>query len=194
MLKNLKEKVDYLKENYFWPALSELEGKVLEIGFGEGENFNHYPSHCEIYALEKSDKEIQQLKDNNAMFKYTNVKFFKGKAESLPFEDNFFNAVIASLVLCSVDSTETALKEIERVLKPGGKFILLEHARSKNRIIGKLENIFSELHAWFFNNCHLNRDPLLLINKEGFEILAEKEVPYIFGRAVFIIIRKEKRS
>lgn len=187
MLKNLKEKVDYLKKNYFDPALSELKGKVLEIGFGEGESLNHYISNCEIFALEKSEKKIHQLKD-----KYSNVKFFKGKAESLPFENDFFDAVAVSLVLCSVESIEMAIKEIERVLRPDGKFILLEHARSKDKIVGKLEDIFSRPHAWFFRDCHLNRDPLLLINKEDFESLAEKEVPYIFGRAVFAIISKKK--
>jgi len=187
MLKHLKKKVLYMKHNYFYPALLELKGKILEIGFGEGESLNHYPSNCEIFALEKSDKKIQQ---NN--IKYPNVKFFGGKAESLPFENDFFESVVVSLVLCSVESIEIAIKEIERVLKPGGKFILLEHAKSNNRIIGKLEDIFSKPHAWLFKSCHLSRDPLLLINKETFELSIKEEVPYILGRVVFAIIQKRR--
>jgi len=187
MLKSFKRKVDFLKENYFYPALSKLEGKVLEIGFGDGESFNHYNPHCQIFALEKSEEKIQQLKNKD----YLNIKFFKGEAEMLPFDDNFFDAVVVSLVLCSVDSLEKAIMEIERVLKPGGKFIMLEHTRSKTKIIGKLEDIFSKPHAWLFENCHLNRDPLLFITKkENLTLMVKKELPYIFGRVMFATVQK----
>jgi len=170
-----------MKHNYFYPALSELKGKVLEIGFGEGENLKHYPSNCQIYALEKEDKKIENIKDKDP-----NVKFFEGKAENLPFENNFFDVVVVSLVLCSVDSIEKAIKEIERIIKPDGKFILLEHVRSENRVVGKLQDIITTPYSWIDNNCHLNRNPLLFINKNIFNLSIEAQVSYFLGsRLVF---------
>lgn len=189
MLKSFKIKVDYLKENYFYPTLSKLEGKVLEIGFGEGESFNYYNPGCQIFALEKSEEKIQKLKNKN----FSNIKFFKGKAEELPFEDNFFDAVVTSLVLCSVDSLEKSIEEIKRVLKSEGKLVMLEHTRSENKILGKLEDIFSDLHAWLFENCHLNREPLILAKKEGFKSLKEIKIPYFFGNIIFALLKKNQR-
>jgi len=179
MLKHLKKKVLYMKHNYFYPALSELKGKILEIGFGDGESLNHYHSNCEIFALEKLDKKIQQLKNNNA--KYLNVKFFKGKAESFPFENDFFDAVVVSMVLCSVESIKKAIEEIERVLKPGGKLIFLEHISSENRVIKMFQDILAKPHALIDNNCHLNRNPIININKEIVDISLETLIPYFLG-------------
>ena len=189
MLKSFKRKVDFLKENYFYPALSKLEGRVLEIGFGEGESFNYYNPHCQIFALEKREEKIQQLKNKD----HLNIKFFKGEAEKLPFEDNFFDAVVVSLVLCSVDSLEKTIKEVKRVLKPEGKFIMLEHTRSENKILGKLEDIFSDLHARLFQNCHLNRKPSVLAKKEGFRLVKEIKIPYFFGDIIFALLKKTKK-
>jgi len=182
MLKHFKQKVLQMKHQHFYPALSKLRGRVLEIGFGSGEGLAYYSSNCEVFALEKSDN----------LTGYKNVKFFKGKAESLPFQDNFFDAVVLSFVLCSVNSLDTAMREIERVLKPEGKFVLLEHIRSENKMIGKLQDILAEPYSWIAKNCHPNRNPLLFINNDSFHLAVEIQVPYILGRLVFSQAYKKK--
>jgi len=182
-----------MKQEYFCPALSKLKGKVLEIGFGRGKSLDYYFDKCEIFFLEKSDKKIQKAK-KNSQGKHKNIKFFKGKAESLPFGDNFFDAVVVSFVLCSVNSLETAIGEIERVLKSKGKLILLEHVRSENKVIGKLQDIFTKPYSLIFKNCHPNRNPLLFINKDIFDLSIEIKTPYILGRLVFAEAYKKPGS
>ncbi|MBU2564468.1 class I SAM-dependent methyltransferase [Patescibacteria group bacterium] len=173
-----------MKHKYFYPALSKLKGRILEIGFGDGESLVYYSSDCGVFALEKSDKKIQTKK--NSRVKYKNVKFFKGKAESLPFEDAFFDGVVVSFTLCSVSSIDISMNEIVRVLKPGGKFILLEHVRSEKKIIAKLQDIFAKPYSWIAKNCHPNRNPLLFINKDIFELSIEVKNSYILGNLVFV--------
>jgi len=185
MLKHLKQKVHYMKHKYFYPALSKLRGKVLEIGFGKGESLDYYFDKCEIFFIEKSDKKIQRAK-KNTQDKHKNINFFKNKAENLPFKDNFFDAVVVSFVLCSVNSLEMTIREIERILKPKGKLVLLEHIRSENKMIGKLQDIFAKPYSLIFKNCHPNRNPLLFINKNIFELSIEVKTPYILGNLVFV--------
>jgi len=183
MFKHLKQKVLRMKYQHFYPTLPKLRGRVLEIGFGDGESLAYYSSNCEVFALEKSDKKLHAQK--NRSVEYKNVKYIKGEAESLPFEDNFFDAVVISFVICSVNSMERVMSEIERVLKPYGKFIFLEHVKSNNKVIGKLQDIFAEPHSWIAKNCHPNRNPLSFINKASFCLSVKKEVPYILGSLVF---------
>jgi ubiquinone/menaquinone biosynthesis C-methylase UbiE len=173
-----------MKEQYFYPALSRLEGRVLEIGFGKGESLAYYPDSCELYFLEKSDKKIQKA-EKNSYGRSKNIKFFKGEAENLPFEDNFFDAVVVSFVLCSVNSLEKTIEEIERVLKPGGKFILLEHVRSGNKLIGKFQDILTKSFSWMVNNCHFNRNLIPFINRNNFFHLTNVEIAYILGNLIF---------
>lgn len=183
MLKHLKQKVLKMKHQYFCLALSKLKGRILEIGFGSGESLTYYSSNCEVFALEKSNKMIQLQKDSSV--EYKNVKFFKSKAEDLPFEDGFFDGVVVSFVLCSVNSINMAMNEIERVLKPGGKFILLEHVRSEKKIVAKLQDILAKPYSWITKNCHPNRNPLLFINKDIFNLSIKVKTPYILGDLVF---------
>lgn len=184
MLKHLKQKVHIMKHKYFYPSLSKLKGRILEIGFGRGESLAYYSSDCKVFGVDKSGKKIQSQKNNS--FEYKNVKFLKGKAESLPFEDNFFDAVVVSFVLCSVNSVETAIREIERMLKPGGKLIILEHIRSENKIRGKLQDILAEPYSWIAHNCHPNRNPLLFINRKVFDLSFKVKISYILGNLVFV--------
>jgi len=191
MLKHLKQKVFYMKHQYFYPALSKLKGRVLEIAFGRGQSLAYYSNNCEVFALEKSDKKIQIAK-KNSYGEDKNVKFFKSEAESLPFEDNFFDAAVVSFVLCSVNSLEKSIREIERVLKPKGKLILLEHVRSEKKVIGKLQEIFAKPYSLIFKNCHPNRNPLLFINDKRFLFAINIKVHYMLGKLVFVEAYKKE--
>lgn len=183
MLGHLKQKVIQTKQQHFYPALSKLKGRILEIGFGNGESLDYYPSNCEIFALEKSDKKVKA--QNKSLAEHKNVRFFKGEAESMPFENNFFNAVVVSFVLCSVNSLDMAMREIERVLKPYGKFIFLEHVRSENKVIGTIQDILAKPYSRIAKNCHPNRNPLLLLSNDIFDLSIEVQVPYILSKLVF---------
>lgn len=182
MFKSLREKVSNIKNEQFYPALSQLSGKILEVGFGDGESFTHYPSNCQVFALEKTEKRIQR--QQNRSKKSKDVKIFKGKVEDLHFEDNFFDAVVISFVLCSVNSIEKSVGEIERVLKPGGRFILLEHVRSENVIIRILQDIIAEPYSLVAGNCHPNRNPLPIIERICFNVYIKSKIPYLFSKLV----------
>ncbi len=191
MFRHPKQKVLQIKHQHFYPALSKLKGRILEIGFGNGESLDYYPSNCKIFALEKSDKKIKEQK--NSLTAHKNVFFSKGEAESLPFEGGFFDAVAISFVLCSVNSLDMAMREIERVLKPGGKFIFLEHVRSENKVIGRLQDILVKPYSRIAKNCHPNRNPILLLNNDIFDLSFKVKVPYILSKLVFTQAYKRQR-
>ena len=158
---------------------------LLDVGCGTGFSLDYF-SVKKAFGIDPAEKLVE---------KYSGSQDIQvASAENLPFEDNFFDAVVVSLVLCSVDSLEKTMAEIKRVLKPEGKLIMLEHTRSENKILGKLEDIFSDLHARLFQNCHLNRKPSVLAKKEGFRLVKEIKIPYFFGDIIFAILKKTKNS
>lgn len=191
MFRHPKQKVLQIKHQHFYPALSKLKGRILEIGFGNGESLNYYPSNCEIFALEKSDKKVKAQK--NSLIEHKNVRFSKGEAERLSFDNNYFDVVVVSFVLCSVNSLDMAMREIGRVLKPCGKFIFLEHVRSENKVIGILQDIVAKPYSRIAKNCHPNRNPLLLLNNDIFDLSIKVQVPYILSKLVFTQAYKRQR-
>ena len=191
MFRHPKQKVLQMKHQHFYPALSKLKGRILEIGFGNGESLDYYPSNCEIFALEKSDKKVKAQK--NSLIEHKNVRFSKGEAERLSFDNNYFDVVVVSFVLCSVNSLDMAMSEIERVLKPGGKFIFLEHIKSENKVIGRLQDIVAKPYSWISKNCHPDRNPLLFIDNDIFDLSIEVKVPYILSKLVFTQAYKKQR-
>ena len=175
----LKKQISEIKTDYFYPSIKTLKGNILEIGFGKGENFKLFSDKSEIYAIEKKEKYL----DNNIALK-RNIYMKKGVAEDIPFEDAFFDAVVISFVLCSVDSIEKSLEEIYRVLKKGGKVILLEHIKSDSKITFVIQKMINGIQSLFIS-CRLDKDPRLFINHSRFKILKEKVFnnnlePYLF--------------
>ena len=107
----------------------------------------------------------------------------------MPFQNDFFEAVVASFVFCSVDSVEKAVQETKRVLKKGGKLILLEHIKCDNKFILAIQGMLTQIQALFLIECHLNRDPRSFIQNASFQIIKGKIYrnsfePYLYLEAI----------
>ncbi len=136
-------------------------GKVLEVGFGTGANYPFY-DFSKVEKLVASDIKNHTLKGQN-------VEFIEASIESLPFADNSFDTIVASLILCSVENPAIAVKEIERVLKPSGRYIFMEHVRPA----GKIGSMFDKLnYIWkaFSKGCQINKNTLSLIEQLDWKI------------------------
>jgi ubiquinone/menaquinone biosynthesis C-methylase UbiE len=150
--------------------LAGLSGRVLEVGAGQGRNFRHYPETVtEVVALEPDDT-LRTAAERAAVSAPVTVTVKAGEAADLPGEDGAFDAVVASLVLCSVDDLPGALAEMRRVLRPGGQLRFYEHVRSPHRCAGLLEDAITPLWSRAGGGCHPNRDTEAAIKAAGFDV------------------------
>jgi ubiquinone/menaquinone biosynthesis C-methylase UbiE len=155
--------------------LKNVYGDVLEIGAGTGLNLEHYPGAVGSLVLSEPDKHMrEQLKQKLPAINQP-VKVSTGTAEEIDAENESYDFVVASLVCCSVINLESALLEIRRVLKPGGRLVFLEHvaaqAGTKRR---RWQNLIDPFWRRLAGNCHLNRETESAILAAGFEILEIK--------------------
>lgn len=146
------------------------KGKVLEIGAGTGLNFAHYKDGAEVtatepdpYMIEKARKRLSDLGRP--------IDLRQASAEELPFEDDTFDTVVGTLVMCSVARPKKALAEIRRVLKPGGEYRFYEHVRYRHPFGAFWQDLILPVWRWFGAGCHPNRDTGGLIQEAGFEIV-----------------------
>ena len=137
--------------------VSQATGETLEIGAGTGLNLMHYSKAVPILVALEPDASMRDRAKNRSHT--ANTQFIDGNVESLPFQDGIFDSVVATLVFCSVEHPDTGLKEIYRVLKPGGKFLLLEHVRRNTPIAGRFLDALTPLWSKIGSGCHLNRNP-----------------------------------
>jgi len=138
---------------------SQAKGEhILEVGVGTGKNFAFYPSQARMTAIDFSPKMLEQAKRKRER-KQLDVHLDLMDVQRLYFADNSFDTVIASFVFCSVPQPRKGLKEIYRVLKPGGQLILLEHVLSSNKIMAALMNLLNPLFVHVFG-ANINRETL----------------------------------
>lgn len=124
---------------------SKVEGKnILEAGVGTGKNFPYYPENADVTAIDFSKKMLSRAREK-AQKQELKVRLFQMDVQNLEFEDSAFDTVVASFVFCSVPDPVRGLTEVERVCRPGGKVVLLEHVLSANRILAWLMNLANPL-------------------------------------------------
>jgi ubiquinone/menaquinone biosynthesis C-methylase UbiE len=151
--------------------LANARGRVLEIGVGTGLSFPHYPREVEeLVGIEPSEPMLRRARRRAAGLG-REVKLVQAPAEALPFEDRSFDTVVTLAVLCSVDDPPRALAEIRRVLRPGGRFVFLEHVRADDAQLARRQDRYERPWGWFTCGCHPNRDTLAAIEAAGFEVV-----------------------
>jgi ubiquinone/menaquinone biosynthesis C-methylase UbiE len=147
--------------------LAGVEGVVLEIGAGTGANLRHYAAATRVVALEPDPSMAKRLPAKIAEATVP-VEFVTGRAEEIPFPDASFDAVVSTLVLCSVADPPAVLAEVDRVLKPEGRLVLLEHVRGTGRT-ARWQDRLTGVHRKLAGNCHLNRDTRAALDAAGFD-------------------------
>jgi ubiquinone/menaquinone biosynthesis C-methylase UbiE len=149
-------------------ACSQAEGDVLEIAAGTGRNLRYYPPGLRITAIELSP-EMLEIARREAMAVGRDADLRVGDAQALEFPDESFDTVVCTLSLCTIPNDRAAVAEVRRVLRPGGRFVLLEHVRSPVRAIRIGQRLLEPLMLRFEHD-HLLREPLEHLRAEGFEV------------------------
>jgi SAM-dependent methyltransferase len=176
--------------------LAGLEGRVLELGAGNGLNFSHYPALVtEVVAVEP-EPYLRERALAEASRAPVQVRVVPGTADSLPADDGELDAVVASLVLCSVPDQERALAELRRVLRPGGELRFYEHVLAEDATRARRQRRLDPVWTRLVGGCHLDRDTVAAIERAGFELeacrrfdfvssfLTRPAAPHVIGRAV----------
>lgn len=153
--------------------LSKATGQVLEIGSGTGINFPLYRNVEKVIATEPSLDMIErsQLKHQQSVVP---IEIVQASAEALPFVDNSFDTVVATLVFCTIPNPDKAIQELIRVCKPGGRILLFEHVKLGNGLLGWLQELLTPAWKKICDGCCLNRDTLALLKGKELTITEAK--------------------
>ena len=148
--------------------LAGASGKVLEIGGGTGLNLPLYGPSIELTVTEPDPPMLKRLQRKVGEQRPA-AKVLRAPAEDLPFEDGTFDTVVSTLVLCGVDDQPRALREVRRLLRPGGTLLFIEHVRSDEPGLARFQDRMNWLNR-FVVCCDCNRPTLETIEATGFEV------------------------
>ena len=153
--------------------LAGLSGTVVEVGAGSGSNFRHYPATVTRLVAVEPEPRLRRAAEGESASGSASVpvEVVDGLAERLPLGDGSVDAVVCSLVLCSVRDQVVALREIRRVLAPDGRLHFFEHVRADSRGMVRLQRFMdATIYPLLAGGCHAGRDTTAAIQQAGFRL------------------------
>ncbi|MDX0177343.1 class I SAM-dependent methyltransferase [Sinorhizobium meliloti] len=150
-------------------VIGSAEGRVLEIGVGSGLNLPFYgPSVREVLALEPAPELLAMAR--RAPDPGIPVSFIQASAESIPLDDKSVDTVVTTWTLCTIPDAATAIAEMRRVLKPGGKLLFVEHGLAPDAGVRWWQDRLTPIWRRVSGGCHLNRPIRSMIEGGGFSV------------------------
>lgn len=172
-------------------AASYASGNVLEVGIGTGLNLPYYTDKClNLLGIDVSPGMLDRAKDRAVLSKVS-VKLEEMDIQGTSLQSCSFDSVLSSFVFCTVPNPAIALLECQRILKPGGRLILLEHMSSRKPRLKQLMKFFEPLTVMLLGD-HINRDTDALVTKTGF--IVKKEVNLLSDVVRLIVAEKCPRQ
>lgn len=151
--------------------LEGLAGQVIEVGAGNGLNFSYYPPRVTGVLAVEPEAHLREIALRNAARSPVHIDVVDGVAERLPASDASADAVVLSLMLCSVPEQNVALREAHRVLRPGGEVRFFEHVRAETAGLARVQRVLdATIWPTIGGGCHAGRDTAAAIADGGFTI------------------------
>jgi ubiquinone/menaquinone biosynthesis C-methylase UbiE len=145
------------------------EGRVLEIGIGSGLNLLFYSRNVtHVIGLEPSPRLLAMARRAERA-EFGHVEFIKGSAEAIPLKDASVDTVVTTWTLCSIPDALRALRDMRRVLRPGGRLLFVEHGRAPDPHVVWWQDRLTPVWKRLGGGCHLNRAIGTLIEGAGFQ-------------------------
>jgi ubiquinone/menaquinone biosynthesis C-methylase UbiE len=149
--------------------LAEADGRVVEIGGGTGANLPYYGGDVVSLTITEPEPPMLRRLERRVRENAPHARVLRAPAEDLPFDDDSFDTAVSTLVLCGVDDQQRALRELRRVLRPGGRLIFIEHVRSADDGVAKMQDRMNGINR-FVVCCECNRPTLSSIREAGFDV------------------------
>lgn len=147
---------------------SQATGKILEVGVGTGKNFPYYPRGAPITGIDLAERMLARARERAHKLGMS-LDLRQGDVQSLDFPDNSFDTAVATFVFCSVPDPICGLRELNRVVKPGGKILLLDHVRLDKPIIGNVMDLIDPVISRLWG-AHINRRTIENVKQAGLDI------------------------
>jgi len=175
--------LNHVMQDRFVTALRQkivpvAKGHILEIGVGSGLNLPFYAHGVESVSALDPSQELLRMAERRVRETSFGLTFYEKSAEALPFEDKSFDTVLSTWTLCSIPDAAQALREVRRVLKPGGELLFIEHGQSPDKGVSQWQQRLNGVWKRCSGGCHLNRDIKNLVSGSGLEI-TELETGYM---------------
>jgi ubiquinone/menaquinone biosynthesis C-methylase UbiE len=150
--------------------LAEATGDVLEIGGGTGANLRFYSDGVQSLTITEPETPMVKRLQRRIAEQAPDALFLRAPAEDLPFAADSFDTAVSTLVLCTVDDQPRALRELRRVLRPGGRLLFIEHVRSEDPKLARWQDRMLPFNVRVGHGCHCNRPTLEGIRNAGFDV------------------------
>ncbi len=161
-----------MSERRFKPWREKLwrqtNGNILEVGVGTGKNLPYHPRGAKVIGIDLADQMLVRARERARQLKVT-IDLREGDAQALDFPDDSFDTAVATFVFCSVPDPIRGLRELNRVVKPNGRILLLDHVRIDKPIIGNVMDLFDPIVSRLWG-AHINRRTVENVKRARLEI------------------------